>query len=209
MGYQVWRHSRTLPLPAAVEIQRVDFGINVGGFALTEWYKLPLSTGINIVDLFRDSVVLQPRQGGEIIFTRICAHEYSLRILDQKRVEYRFSFRVYSDDVFAHGTWASDVFYVLPEGRMPLLKESVRHLLSTEVIAGGEYCYLPGEEDRNHFSRIRRLILEETTTGLKNMPSQSDRPQNVAIPNPKTDEGTDQTNKSPSPPTNGGPDKQK
>ena len=44
IGYQIWRHSQMLPLPAATDIQRIGFGINLG-WTKAEWHNLPLATG--------------------------------------------------------------------------------------------------------------------------------------------------------------------
>jgi len=157
MGYQVWRHSQTLPLPAAADIQRIDFGINLG-YTSTKWYKLPLPTGRALVDVFRGSVVMPPKRDGSVV-AEITPDEYSAHIVDKRAKEYCFSFRVYSNDVYVRGSWARYSLYVFPDSRIPQLRTIVQNVLSTNGIVGGRYSYLPGEDDRTHYSRICGLIL--------------------------------------------------
>ena len=95
-----------LPLPSTADIQRVDFGINLD-YTSTEWHTLPLSMGNQLVDIFRGSVVMPPRQGRNVV-DEIAPDYYSLRIVDKKAKEYSLSFRVDSNEV-----WANDSWYVL------------------------------------------------------------------------------------------------
>lgn len=157
-GYQVWRRSRTLPLPAAADIQRVDFGINLGATS-TIWYKLPLLEGRALVEMFRDSVVMPSTPQKSHVVAKIPPHEYSVLVFDKKGKQYSFLFRAYSNDVYVLGSWAEHSFYVFPENRIPRLGKLVQGLLSSKQVAGGRYCYLPGEDDRSHYSRICSLIL--------------------------------------------------
>jgi hypothetical protein len=186
MSYQLWPHSQTLPLPGAVDIRSVEFGINLG-FASTTWHALPFPTGDALVDFFRDSIATAPRQDPNL-FVEIAPPEYSVRIIDKKGEDYCLWFRVYSNDVYVPGVWTKDSFYVFPENRIPKLKKLVQGVLSSKQVAGGTYCYLPGEDDRSHYSRICSLILSGNSKNL--------RPQ---TPSP------DHPNKSPEPPANGGP----
>jgi hypothetical protein len=165
IGYQVWRQSQILPLPAATAIQRIGFGINLG-FTSAKWYNLPSTTGNALVDLFRDSVVMPPRQGPNAdVFYDPAPYEYSVDVVDKRGKDHCFSFRVYSNEIYVSGPWATDwaidSLYVFPRTRIPQVKTLVQQLLST-TIAGGQYAYLPGEEDRVHYSRICGLILSKT-----------------------------------------------
>ncbi|MCE5267606.1 MAG: hypothetical protein LLG00_06955 [Planctomycetaceae bacterium] len=152
-------HSEAFALPAAADIQRVDFGINLGATS-TKWYRLPLSAGRTLTDVFRDSVAKKPSQTADVI-DEIAPYEYSLRVVARSGKEFAFSFRPYANDVHPDGTWAQYSMYVFPANRIPLLRKHVQSILATNVIAGGSYAYRPGEDDRSHYSRIRNLIVSK------------------------------------------------
>ncbi len=155
-AYEVWRRSQILPLPTAADIQRVDFGINLG-YTSTEWYPLPLVTGNALVDLFRDSVVMPPRHIDGPYDP--LPDEYSVRIVDERGKECSLSFHAYSTEVEPNGYWTRYPIYVFPASRVPQLRKLVQSIFSPGGIAKGRYGYLPGEEDRIHYSRICNLIL--------------------------------------------------
>jgi hypothetical protein len=156
-GYQSWQHSRILPIPAAANIQNVEFGINLGSTS-TKWYKLQLPTGKALADVFRGSVVMPPRRDTNLL-DEIPPYEYSMRFVDENAREYWLSFRVYSNDIYARGSWAKYSVFVFPASRIPLLKSLVKHVLSSSELDSGRYAYAPGEEDRIHYNRICGLIL--------------------------------------------------
>ena len=79
IGYPLWRDSQTLPLPAAADIQRIGFGINLG-YTKAKWYALPLPTGKGLIDVFRGSVV-KPRKQDPNVFAEIAPDEYTVHIV--------------------------------------------------------------------------------------------------------------------------------
>ena len=159
LGCRHWRDSQTLQLPLAADIARVDFGIN-SGFETLEWHNLPLQAGNVLVDFFRDSAFMPPRQdnAGIIYDTDKAKPEYSVRITDKGGKEFTFSFHVYSNQFYPEGCGARSGRYVFPESRLILLKAYVQYLFTTQWIAGGQYSYLPGEDDHRHHSRVSALI---------------------------------------------------
>jgi hypothetical protein len=161
-GYQVWRQSRTLPLPAAADIQGIDFGINLG-FGPITWYELPLSAGKALADCFRDSVLMPSRQHNPNIHVDPLPHEYSLRIVDKKGRECCLQFRVYSNDVYLLNSCTGHSFYTFPDSRISHVRKLVQDLLSTNEVAGGRYSYIAGEDDHSHYSRICESISGENT----------------------------------------------
>jgi hypothetical protein len=104
--------------------------------------------------VFRNSVVYTPENDPDIVCSPI-PYEYSLRTTDNNGKEYGFRFRVYANGVRLADLLADNPNYVFPKERIPQLKKLIQNLLSTKAIAGGQYAYLPGEDDCTHYDRIR------------------------------------------------------
>jgi hypothetical protein len=138
VGYQVWRRSQLLPLPAAGDIQALAFGFN-SGITRARWHALPLSTGTQLVDFFRDCVPEPPRKLPDgVIGDPNLNYDYSLCIVDTRGTEYCFCFRLNSNDIWVQGSWAKHLIYVFPANKIPRLKKLVTGVLSAIGTDKGE-----------------------------------------------------------------------